>query len=120
MPKRRPISEATPAQREKVRTSYCTASGDGLCVGPMDPAHLLPRTATTVGQDDPLAVVGLCRYHHEAYDAQRTLDLLPHLEACGYRAELAFAVMRVGLMATLRRVTNSKWSPDSDMRKERY
>jgi hypothetical protein len=38
------------------------------------------------------------------------LDLLPHLEPrC--RAELAHAVLHVGLLRLLRRLTGTRWSP---------
>jgi hypothetical protein len=58
------------------------------------------------GQDDPLAVIPLCREHHDAYD-HAGLSLLEALEP-RFRAELAFAVKRAGLMTTLRRVTNTR------------
>lgn len=60
-----------------------------------------------IDQDDPRAVIPLCRPHHRAYDLG-TLDVLPDLEP-RFRQELAFAVERVGLLTTLRRVTNSRW-----------
>jgi hypothetical protein len=113
--RRRAISTCTPAQRLKVRETGCIISGDRESV---TPAHVIPRGVTTVGQNDLLAVVGLRGDLHRLYD-DGELDLLPWLErAC--KPELAFAVMRVGLMSTLRRVTNHRWSPDGDMRGERY
>lgn len=101
---RAPISPASPAQRDKVRGLACVACSEH----PVDPMHLIPRGMTTVGQDSPLAVVPACRPCHEAYDTG-LLDLLPHLEPA-WRAELAFAVERVGLITTLRRVTNDRQS----------
>lgn len=93
---------ASPAQREKVKGAACVACGREPC----DPAHLLPRSLLSIGQDDPRAVIALCRDDHRAYD-QGSLDLLPFLEPV-YRTELAYAVNRFGLVATLRRVTNTR------------
>jgi len=59
-----------------------------------------------IGQEDPKAVIPLCRACHTAYDQGR-LSILEHLEPL-YRTELAYAVARVGLMTTLRRVTNDR------------
>lgn len=98
---------ASPAQREKVRFAACAVCGGSPC----DPAHLLPRSLLSVGQDDPRAVVALCREHHRAYD-QGGLDLLPYLEPT-YSTELAFAVNRFGLARTYRRVTNSRSLPEA-------
>ena len=113
--RKRAISTCTPAQRAKVKDTGCIVTGDRDSV---TPAHVIAKGFTTVGQNDPLAVVGLRGDLHRLYD-DGELDLLPWLErAC--KPELAFAVMRVGLMSTLRRVTNHRWSPDGDMRGERY
>jgi hypothetical protein len=68
--------------------------------------HLIDRSLTTDGQDDPLAVVPACFECHRAYDDGR-VDILPALEPW-FRDELAFAVARVGLLTTLRRVTNQR------------
>jgi len=110
---RRAVSSASDAQRAKVRNLFCAAAPDplALCVGPIDPAHVIPRGVMADGQDDALAVIPLCRWHHIAYDTGG-LDLLPALEAHGYRDELAFAVARVGLLATYRRVTNTRLGPE--------
>lgn len=102
----RAISTCTQAQRAKVKDTGCIVTGDRDSV---TPAHVIARGFTTVGQDDPLAVVGLRGDLHRLYDDGQ-LDLLPWLERVG-KAELAFAVYRVGLMTTLRRVTNSRWEP---------
>ena len=71
-----------------------------------DPAHLIARGVTSIDQDDPLAVIPLCREHHTALDTGM-LDVLPYLEP-RFREELGFAVKRVGLVSTLRRVTNDR------------
>jgi hypothetical protein len=99
----RPISEASPAQREKCRDRGCVVCRSP---GPCDPAHVISRGQLIDGQDDPLAVVPLCREHHRAYDTGQ-LNLLPYLEP-HWRDELAFAVQRYGLISTLRRVTNDR------------
>lgn len=93
---------ASPAQRDKVRGAACACCGGT----PVDPAHLIPRSLLTIGQDDPRAVIALCRACHRAYD-QGSLDLLPYLEPT-YSTELAFAVNRFGLARTYRRVTNNR------------
>jgi hypothetical protein len=74
------------------------------------PAHLIDRSLTTVGQDDPLAVVPLCAEHHRAYD-ELGLDLSSYLEP-RFRDEQAFAVARVGLFSALRRITNRVWTTE--------
>lgn len=101
--KARPVSPASPAQRRKVAGKACVHCGQSPC----DPAHVIPRGMLTAGQDDPRAVVALCRQScHRRYDSG-DLDLLPALEAHA-RDELAFAVLRFGLVGTLRRVTNDR------------
>lgn len=93
---------ASKSQRAKVRDMTCV-----WCARPgVDPAHLIPRSLTTVGQEDPRAVIPLCRTHHRMFD-HGALDLLPALER-DFRVELAFAVGRVGLATTVRRVTGSR------------
>ena len=114
--KRKAISEASPAQREAIETRACVVcrQHEGGC----DPAHLISRAAATDGQDEPLAVVSLCRVCHDRYDGRQgpPLDLLPHLEPHG-RDVLGFAVQRYGLLRTLQRVTNTHWLPvESDRR----
>ncbi len=105
--KRHAISPASPAQRSAVRGRACIVTADDRQV---DPAHLIPRGVTTVGQDDPRAVVPLRRDKHRLYD-DGDLDLLPYLEP-HFRVELAFAVERVGLVATLRQVTGRRWTTE--------
>lgn len=107
--RRRPISEASPAQRAAVADRACVVCREPGC----DPAHLVPRGLCADGDGDPRAVVPLCRAHHRQYDGapgvDPSLDLLPYLEP-HYRTELAFAVERFGLLSTLRRVTNDRES----------
>lgn len=102
-PRRRPISEASQAQREKCRELACVVCRSPA---PSEPAHLIARGALTEGQDDARAVVPVCHEHHRLYDTGE-LDLLPHLEPW-WRDEMAFAVQRFGLISTLRRVTNDR------------
>jgi predicted restriction endonuclease len=73
----------------------------------VDPAHLVPRSLG--GCDHADCVVPLCRMHHRMYD-RGELDLLPHLEP-DQRAELSHALLHVGLLALLRRLTSSRWVP---------
>ena len=98
----RPVSVASREQRAAVAERRCIVCGGS----PTDPAHLLPRSLADDGDGDPRAVVPLCREHHRAYD-EGGLSLLAHLEP-HYREAVAFAVSRVGLVATLRRVTNDR------------
>lgn len=74
-----------------------------------DRAHLIDRSLAPDPEDDPLRVVRMCRFHHDAYDAHQ-LDLLPYL-AESHRAELAKAVEVHGLISTLERVTGMHWAP---------
>jgi hypothetical protein len=111
---RRAISPATPAQRAVIHGRTCiVTAGDSPCGGPIDPTHLIDRSITTVGQDDPRAVVPCCRHHHDLYD-EGDLSLLEYLEP-HFRTELAFAVERVGLLTTLRRVTNQRYVPEREV-----
>ena len=98
----RPVSVASREQRAAVAECRCIVCGET----PTDPAHLLPRGLADDGDGDPRAVVPLCREHHRDYD-EGGLSLLAHLEP-HYREAIAFAVSRVGLVATLRRVTNDR------------
>lgn len=101
----RPISPASPAQRERIRGRVCVVCGSEL----VHPAHVIDRSIG--GDDDPRAVVPLCPPHHRAYDDEKSLDLLPHLEP-HYREELAYAVQLVGLVAALERITNEHWTTE--------
>lgn len=105
-----PISSVTPAQRRKVRAQGCIVCGpshDDFTCGPIDPAHVIPRSLLTEGQDEPLAVVGLGRRLHDRYDRreQPFLDLLPLLQGS---PELDFAIERFGYSRTIWRVSNTR------------
>lgn len=91
----------SPAQRNKVRDQACAYCRQD---GPCDPAHLASKAQG--GCDHPDCVVPLCRTHHRLFDT-RALDLLPALEPF-WRTELAHAVEHLGLLGTVRRVTNSR------------
>jgi hypothetical protein len=84
----------------------------------VDAAHLVDRSLTTVGQDEPLAVVGLRRDLHRLYDDGK-LDLLPYL-AGRHDDAVGFAVERVGLITALERITNTKWTPAAPTRIEPF
>jgi ferredoxin len=101
---RRPVSEASPVQRAVIRERACVVCGQHA--GACHPAHIIPRGVTSIGQDDPRAVCPLCPLHHRLYD-EGGLSILEFLEP-RWRVELAFAVERVGLLSTLRRVTNDR------------
>jgi hypothetical protein len=98
---RRALAPASAAQREAVRGAACIVCGTRAAV---DPAHLVPRTMG--GCDHPLCVVALCRSHHRAYDQGR-LDLVPYLEP-RYRAQVTHAVVHVGLIGALRRLSGRR------------
>lgn len=97
---------ASREQRVKVRDQFCAVSLN--CSGQVQPAHLIDRSLTGVGQDDARAVVPLCARHHRAFD-EEGLDLSPYLEP-RFRVECAYAVERVGLWRALRRITNQRQS----------
>jgi hypothetical protein len=105
---RRPISPASPVQRKRVEGWGCLVCAER----PVDPAHVIDRSLTSVGQEHALAVVPLCRKHHDDYDDHR-LDLLPYLEADGWRQVLGYAVARFGLVSALERITGERWAPMS-------
>lgn len=106
--KRSPAMAATERQR-------AAAAGRACCVvcgatkGPIDPAHLIPRSLGGCG--DPTCVVPLCRGHHRAYD-RGELDLLPYLEPA-WRDQLAHAVGHVGLIGALRRISGRRETTDT-------
>lgn len=102
----RGISEASPEQREKVKSKACIRCRKP---GPCHPAHLIDRSLCSLGADDALAVVPLCPTCHREYD-EEDVSILEHLEP-NYREELAFAVERVGLLTTLFRVSGETWAP---------
>lgn len=75
------------------------------CAGDLEAAHVIgrrldnPRPGTVV-LVRPARIVPLCHAHHLLYDAHE-LDLSPVL----YRTELALAVLDVGLVSAVLRVT---------------
>jgi hypothetical protein len=104
--KRRPISPASKEQRSKVAVEVCV-----VCQADhVHPAHLIDRSLG--GDDDARAVVALCPPHHRAYD-DGALSLLEYLEP-HYREEVAYAVMTVGLVRALERLTNCRWAPAAE------
>lgn len=105
--KRKAISPASTGQRLSVQGRACIVCRQHA--GECDPAHLISRAALTEGQDDPRAVVPLCRDCHTAYD-QGGLSILEYLEP-HEREILAYAVQRYGLLRTLQRVTGQHWAP---------
>ena len=103
------IIPASPQQRASVKDRACIVCRGHA--GHCHPAHVIDRSLCTEGADDPRAVVPLCPREHDLYDSGE-LSLLEHMEP-HYRAELAFAVERVGLLTTLYRVTNDRsWRPE--------
>jgi hypothetical protein len=101
------ISEASPAQRSKVRGRPCLECGRGPC----HPAHLIDRgRGLGGGCDEPACVVPLCAACHRAYDTGQ-LDLLPALVANGRVDELAHAIERghADPVSLVERTTNTKW-----------
>ena len=88
---------ASEAQREKIVGGACVVC---LQTKGITPAHLSPRSLG--GCDHPDCVVPLCWLHHRAYDTGR-LELLPHLEP-QWRAEVAHAVVHLGLIGAVRRL----------------
>lgn len=101
--KRRPVSPASTEQRKVIHGRSCIVCGATPC----HPAHLIDRGMCPEGADDRRAVIPLCPEHHREYDLHR-LDVLPYLEP-HLREELAFAVLRFGLISTLERVTGLTW-----------
>jgi hypothetical protein len=97
--RRSPSLAASEAQRLAVAGRPCIVCG--TTKGPIDPAHLIPRSLGGCGGAP--CVVPLCRHHHRAYD-RGELDLLPYLEPA-WRAQLAHAVGHVGLVGALRRIS---------------
>jgi hypothetical protein len=97
------IAPASDAQRAKVASKRCLVCGER----PVDPVHLVPRSLG--GCDDADCVVPLCRVHHRMYD-RGELELLPYLEP-DHRVELSHALLHVGLVALLRRLTGFRWVP---------
>lgn len=100
------FTPASTDQRSKVRGRLCLAHGEE-CAGPIDPAHLVDRALG--GDEDPRAVVPLCRFHHDAYD-NNNLSLLEFLEP-HWRTEQAYAVELVGLLSAINQITGERYVP---------
>ena len=92
---------ASEAQREKIVGRWCVVCQQTRGI---TPTHLTPRALG--GCDHPLCAVPMCWLHHRAYDTGR-LELLPHLEP-RWRAEVAHAVLHLGLIGAYRRLTNRR------------
>jgi hypothetical protein len=88
---------ASDAQRVKIIGRWCIVCQQTKGI---TPAHLTPRSLG--GCDHPDCVVPLCWMHHRAYDLGE-LELLPYLEP-RWRAEVAHAVIHLGLIAAVRRL----------------
>jgi hypothetical protein len=88
---------ASEAQRAKMLGAACVVCQQTKGI---TPAHLAARSLG--GCDHPDCVVPLCWMHHRAYDTGR-LELLPHLEP-RWRAEIAHAVLHLGLIGAYRRL----------------
>lgn len=96
--KRRGFTPASPAQRERVQDRPCVVCGSSE----VEPAHLAARAQG--GCDDSLCVIPLCRHDHRLFD-DNAMELLPHLEAAGLREEIGHAVVHLGLIGALHRLT---------------
>ena len=88
---------ASDAQRQKIVGGACIVC---MQTKGITPAHLVPRSLG--GCDHPDCTVALCWLHHRAYDTGR-LELLPFLEP-RWRAEIAHAVLHLGLAGAVRRL----------------
>lgn len=102
-PKRRAVSPASASQRAKVAVETCVVCQADY----VQPSHLIDRSLG--GDDDARAVVALCPEHHREYD-DGFLSLVEYLEP-HYREEVAYAVMTVGIVRALERLTNCRWAP---------
>jgi hypothetical protein len=89
---------ASDGQRAKIVGGACVVCQQ---TKGLTPAHLTPRTLG--GCDDPACVVAMCWMHHRAYDTGQ-LELLRYLEP-RWRDEVAHAVLHLGLIGALRRLT---------------
>ena len=99
--KRRAVSPASRAQREKVKGLPCIVCGDP---GPCDPMHVIPRSQG--GCDDPACVVPACRLCHRDV-AEGRITLLAYLEPT-HRVEQAHAALHVGIGRAYRRLTGKR------------
>ena len=88
----------------------CVCCGRDRFETVIHPAHVIDKSVCGDGGGDPRAVIPLCAETHRLYDTGR-VSILEYLEPV-YREELAFAVERYGLLNTLIRVTNQRWTPE--------
>jgi hypothetical protein len=112
--RRKPISPASKAQRDRVAGRACLVCGQAQSEWvAVDPAHLWPRGRGGCGSD--LCVVPLCRTFdggcHRLFDDGR-LDVLPYL-AGRYTPELCHALEHAegNLLGLLQRLTGERWVP---------
>ena len=96
--KRRPISEASPEQRRKVKGRICVNCGGGPC----DPAHLTARGVG--GCDDAACVLPLCRTCHRSLDEGGGIDLTPVLALPEFAAERSHMAGHMSFHACIRRL----------------
>lgn len=107
---------ASKEQREKVRGMACAVCGE--MTGEytvIDPAHICSRGMG--GCDDSACVIPLCRYAtgqgcHDDFDHGK-VDLIAKLEP-RFRAEVAHAVLHLGLEGTRRRLAPSLYKADRE------
>ena len=99
--KRRPVSPASPEQREKVRDRVCVECASSPC----DPAHLTPRSLG--GCDHPDCVVPLCRDCHRAFDLHE-LDLEPVLALRQMAPERSHMAGHMSLQECIRRLRGER------------
>ena len=100
--RRRPVSPASPAQRDKVYDRQCVNCGAGPGC---DPAHLCPRSQG--GCDDPACVVPLCRGCHTAFD-QGMIDLEPVLALPQFSVERSHMASHMSLRRCIQRLNGRR------------
>lgn len=110
-PKRRPVSPASPEQRDACRGALCAGCG---ATGPVDPAHLVPRSLG--GCDDALCCLPLCRQCHVGLDRregpQKDIDLAAVLALPEFAAHRAHMVSHRdwSFPRCLERLTGQRWA----------
>lgn len=109
-PRRQTFTPASDEQRAKVSVHVCAVVE---CQRhDCDPAHLTPRSFR--GCDHPACVIALCREHHRQFDDGR-LDLLPHLAARGFEAELAHMQGHYSdPLSVIFRLSGMRWAPETE------
>ena len=98
--RRRSISQASPAQRAKIKGKLCVHCGEPATT----PMHLWPRGLG--GCDDPLCVLPACWDCHRLYDDGK-LALFERLVE-RHIAEIAHALLHTGPISLLERLTASE------------